>query len=131
MLPLYNSLSRTREPLKTIEPGVVRLYVCGITVYDYCHLGHARFLIVFDMFVRFLRSQGWQVRYVRNVTDIDDKIIKRAADTGVDASEIAARFTTAMSEDEAALGLVAPDVEPKATAHIDDIIAMIQAVSTP
>ncbi len=128
MLHLYNSLSRTREPLTTIEPGVVRLYVCGITVYDYCHLGHARFLIVFDMFVRFLRSQGWQVRYVRNVTDIDDKIIKRAADTGVDASEIAARFTTAMSEDEAALGLVAPDVEPKATAHIDDIIAMIQAL---
>ncbi|ROO25594.1 cysteine--tRNA ligase [Salinisphaera japonica] len=128
MLHLYNSLSRTREPLQTIEPGVVRLYVCGITVYDYCHLGHARFLIVFDMFVRFLRSQGWQVRYVRNVTDIDDKIIKRAADTGVDASEIAARFTTAMSEDEAALGLVAPDVEPKATAHIDDIIAMIQAL---
>ncbi len=128
MLHLYNSLSRTREPLTTIEPGVVRLYVCGITVYDYCHLGHARFLIVFDMFVRFLRSQGWQVRYVRNVTDIDDKIIKRAADTGVDASEIAARFTTAMSEDEAALGLVAPDGEPKATAHIDDIIAMIQAL---
>ncbi|MBH04562.1 MAG: cysteine--tRNA ligase [Xanthomonadales bacterium] len=128
MLHLYNSLSRTREPLKTIEPGVVRLYVCGITVYDYCHLGHARFLIVFDMFVRFLRSQGWQVRYVRNVTDIDDKIIQRAADTGVDASEIAARFTAAMSEDEAALGLVAPDVEPKATAHIADIIAMIQAL---
>ena len=117
MLHLYNSLSRTREPLTTIEPGVVRLYVCGITVYDYCHLGHARFLIVFDMFVRFLRSQGWQVRYVRNVTDIDDKIIKRAADTGVDASEIAARFTTAMNEDEAALGLVAPDMEPKATAQ--------------
>ena len=125
MLHLYNSLTRAREPLTTLEPGVVRLYVCGITVYDYCHLGHARFLIVFDMFTRFLRAAGWQVRYVRNVTDVDDKIINRAAESGGDAEEIATRFTRAMSEDEAALGLVAPDVEPRATAHIDDIIAMI------
>ena len=128
MLHLYNSLTRAREPLTTLEPGVVRLYVCGITVYDYCHLGHARFLIVFDMFTRFLRAQGWQVRYVRNVTDIDDKIINRAAESGVDAGEIATRFTHAMSEDEAALGLTAPDVEPRATAHIDDIIAMISTL---
>ncbi|WP_348760755.1 cysteine--tRNA ligase [uncultured Salinisphaera sp.] len=128
MLHLYNSLTRAREPLTTLEPGVVRLYVCGITVYDYCHLGHARFLIVFDMFTRFLRAQGWQVRYVRNVTDIDDKIINRAAESGVDADEIATRFTHAMSEDEAALGLTAPDVEPRATAHIDDIIAMISTL---
>ncbi|HET7315616.1 cysteine--tRNA ligase [Salinisphaera sp.] len=126
MLQLFNSLTRQREPLKTLEPGRVRLYVCGITVYDYCHLGHARFLVVFDMFVRYLRAQDWQVRYVRNITDIDDKIIRRAAESGTTPQAIAERFTAAMREDEAALGLVAPDVEPKATAHLDQIIAMIE-----
>lgn len=126
MLQLFNSLTRQREPLKTLDPGRVRLYVCGITVYDYCHLGHARFLIVFDMFVRYLRARDWQVRYVRNITDIDDKIIRRAAETGTAPEAIAERFSAAMSEDEAALGLIAPDVEPRATAHIDSIIAMIE-----
>lgn len=126
MLKLFNSLTRQREPLETLEPGHVRLYVCGITVYDYCHLGHARFLIVFDMFVRYLRAQGWQVRYVRNITDIDDKIIRRAAESGATPEEIAERFTVAMNEDEAALGLIAPDVAPRATAHVGQIIAMIE-----
>ncbi|RJS94748.1 cysteine--tRNA ligase [Salinisphaera sp. Q1T1-3] len=125
MLHLYNSLTRQREALKTIEPGFVRLYVCGITVYDYCHLGHARFLVVFDMFTRYLRSRGWQVRYVRNITDVDDKIINRAAETGETPADVAERFTAAMHADEAALGLLAPDAEPRATQHIDDIIAMI------
>lgn len=126
MLHLYNSLSRQREALHTLEPGLVRLYVCGITVYDYCHLGHARFLVVFDMFVRYLRATGWQVRYVRNITDIDDKIINRAAETGQTPAAIAERFAEAMAEDEAALGLIPPDVEPRATGHVGEIIAMIE-----
>ncbi|MES1955124.1 cysteine--tRNA ligase [Salinisphaera hydrothermalis] len=126
MLQLFNSLTRQREPLKTLEPGQVRLYVCGITVYDYCHLGHARFLVVFDMFVRYLRAQGWQVRYVRNITDIDDKIIRRAAESGSTPEAVAERFADALAEDEAALGLIAPDMEPRATAHVGQIIAMIE-----
>lgn len=126
MLQLFNSLTRQQEPLKTLEPGLVRLYVCGITVYDYCHLGHARFLIVFDMFVRYLRALGWQVQYVRNITDIDDKIINRAADANNTPEEIARRFVQAMHEDEQALGLQAPDQEPRATEHIGEIITMIE-----
>jgi cysteinyl-tRNA synthetase len=126
LLQLFNSLTRQREPLKTLEPGWVRLYVCGITVYDYCHLGHARFLIVFDMFVRYLRARGWQVRYVRNITDIDDKIINRATETGNTSKAIAARFTQAMHEDETALGLLAPNEEPQVTAYVGPIIAMIE-----
>ncbi|MGN8157585.1 cysteine--tRNA ligase [Salinisphaera sp. RV14] len=126
MLQLFNSLTRQREPLKTLEPGKVRLYVCGITVYDYCHLGHARFLVVFDMFVRYLRARGWQVRYVRNITDIDDKIIRRATESGTTPEAVAERFATALAEDEAALGLIAPDVEPRATDHIGPITDMIE-----
>ncbi|MGB7755219.1 MAG: cysteine--tRNA ligase [Salinisphaera sp.] len=126
MLQLFNSLTRQREPLKTLEPGKVRLYVCGITVYDYCHLGHARFLVVFDMFVRYLRAQGWQVRYVRNITDIDDKIIRRAAESGTTPEAVAERFAAALAEDEAALGLIAPDVEPRATGHLEPIIHMVE-----
>jgi len=126
MLQLHDSLSGTTRPLKPREPGHLRLYVCGVTVYDYCHLGHARAMIVFDMFVRYLRAQGWGVTYVRNITDIDDKIINRAAATGESAATIAERFAAIMHEDEAALGLIAPDREPKATAHVEQIIAMIE-----
>ncbi|ROO28408.1 cysteine--tRNA ligase [Salinisphaera orenii] len=126
MLQLHDSLTGARQALVTLEPGHVRLYVCGVTVYDYCHLGHARVMIVFDMFVRYLRATGWRVTFVRNVTDIDDKIINRAAETGATPEAIAERFAAAMSEDEAALGLIAPDHEPRATAHVEQILAMIE-----
>ncbi|MES1951302.1 cysteinyl-tRNA ligase [Salinisphaera sp. S4-8] len=126
MIELHDSLSGQRQPLETLEPGHVRLYVCGVTAYDYCHLGHARVMIVFDMFVRYLRAMGWRVTYVRNVTDIDDKIINRANETGDTPDAIAARFTQAMREDEAALGLTAPTAEPTATGHVAQIIAMIE-----
>jgi len=126
MIQLHDSLSGRRQPLETLEPGHVRLYVCGVTVYDYCHLGHARVMIVFDMFVRYLRARGWRVTYVRNVTDIDDKIINRAAETGETPEAIAERFAEAMREDEAALGLEPPSREPTATAHVEQIIAMIE-----
>ena len=126
MLQLHDSLTGARQALVTLEPGHVRLYVCGVTVYDYCHLGHARVMIVFDMFVRYLRATGWRVTFVRNVTDIDDKIINRAAETGAAPEAIAERFAAAMSEDEAALGLIAPDHEPRATAHVEQILAMIE-----
>ena len=126
MIELHDSLSGQRQPLKTLEPDHVRLYVCGVTAYDYCHLGHARVMIVFDMFVRYLRAIGWRVTYVRNVTDIDDKIINRANETGETPEAISTRFTEAMREDEAALGLKAPSAEPTATGHVDQIIAMIE-----
>src|SRR5699024_11461896 len=105
----------TRQPLKPLQPGHIRLYVCGVTVYDYCHLGHARVMIVFDMLARYLRAQGWRVTYVRNVTDIDDKIINRAAESGQTPQAIAERFTAVMHEDETALGLDHTDQEPRAT----------------
>ncbi len=126
MLELHDSLTGRRQPLTSIEPDHLRLYVCGVTVYDYCHLGHARVMVVFDMFVRYLRARGWQVTYVRNITDIDDKIIKRAADLGETPKAIAERFAAYMREDEAALGLHPPDQEPAATAHLDQIVAMIE-----
>src|SRR5699024_1422073 len=116
----------TRQPLKPLQPGHIRLYVCGVTVYDYCHLGHARVMIVFDMLVRYLRARGWQVTYVRNITDIDDKIINRAGETGNTPQAIAEEFAAAMHADEAALGLAHPDQEPRATAHVGAIIAMIE-----
>ena len=126
MLQLHDSLSGARQPLTTREPGHVRLYVCGVTVYDYCHLGHARVMIVFDMFVRYLRAAGWRVTYARNITDIDDKIIRRAAEIGDTPAAVAERYAVAMHEDEAALGLAAPDIEPKATEHVAQIVDMIQ-----
>lgn len=125
MLKLHNSLTGQKQLLEPIEPGHVRLYVCGVTVYDYCHLGHARFMVVFDLLCRYLRSRGLAVTYVRNITDIDDKIIKRAAESGSTPGKIVDTFVRAMQDDAAALGLNAPDQEPKATEHIDQIIAMI------
>ena len=125
MLQIYNSLTRSKDPLKPLIPRKVRMYVCGMTVYDYCHLGHARVMVVFDMVARYLRARGNEVTYVRNITDIDDKIIKRAAENGEDIGSLTARFTKAMQEDAAALGAVPPDAEPRATAHIDQIVAMI------
>jgi cysteinyl-tRNA synthetase len=127
-LRIYNSLSRQKEPFVPIDPGVVRLYVCGMTVYDYCHLGHARVMVVFDTVVRFLRHLGYRVTYVRNITDVDDKIIKRALEKGETIGALTNRFIAAMHEDEDALGVLRPDSEPRATQSIPEMIAMIQAL---
>ena len=126
MLKLFNSLTRTKETFIPIEPGKVRMYVCGMTVYDYCHLGHARVLVVFDVIVRHLRSLGYAVTYVRNITDIDDKIIARAQENGEAVNELTDRFIRAMHEDADALGVLRPDAEPRATESMDDILGMIQ-----
>jgi cysteinyl-tRNA synthetase len=128
MLHIYNSLTREKDPLTPLTPGQVRLYVCGMTVYDYCHLGHARVLVVFDMVVRYLRARGLAVTYIRNITDIDDKIIKRAAERGEDFHALTNRFIEAMHEDERALGVLPPDAEPRATEYIDGIVDMIRAL---
>ncbi len=126
MLKVFNSLTRRKEEFVPIEPGKVRMYVCGMTVYDYCHLGHARVLVVFDVIVRHLRSLGYDVTYVRNITDIDDKIIARAQENGEPVNVLTERFIQAMHEDADALGVLRPDAEPRATGSMDDILGMIQ-----
>ncbi len=126
MLTLYNSLSRKKEVFTPITPGQVRMYVCGMTVYDYCHLGHARVLVVFDMVVRWLRASGYTVTYVRNITDIDDKIIKRAQENGEPYTALTERYIRAMHEDEQALNVLPPDREPRATEYIGKMLDMIQ-----
>jgi cysteinyl-tRNA synthetase len=128
MLTIYNTLTRRKETFIPIEPGKVRMYVCGMTVYDYCHLGHARVMVVFDMVARWLRRSGYAVAYVRNVTDIDDKIIKRAAENGELIVTLTERFIDAMHEDERALGVLPPDIEPRATLSIDDMLDMIRTL---
>jgi cysteinyl-tRNA synthetase len=128
MLKLHNSLTREKEAFVPIEPGRVRMYVCGMTVYDYCHLGHARVLVVFDMITRWLRASGYQVTYVRNITDIDDKIIKRANDNGEPFTALTQRFIDAMHADSVALGVLPPDHEPRATEYVERMLAMIQAL---
>jgi len=125
MLKIYNTLTRSKQEFRPMQPGKVKIYVCGITVYDYCHLGHARMLLVFDMVTRYLRVTGYEVTYVRNITDIDDKIINRARENGETISALTDRFIDAMNEDAAALGIVRPDLEPRATDYIAQIIAMI------
>ena len=125
MLCIYNSMSGRKESFAPITPGKVRMYVCGITVYDYLHLGHARMMIVFDMVVRYMRSVGLEVEYVRNITDIDDKIIERANEQGVEIGELTAKFIEEMHRDADALGVLRPDHEPRATDHLDAIVAMI------
>jgi cysteinyl-tRNA synthetase len=124
-LTIYNTLARDKVTFIPIEPGKIRLYVCGMTVYDYCHIGHARVLVSFDVITRFLRSQGWHVEYVRNITDIDDKILNRANDNGEAYTDLTTRFIQAMHDDEAALNVLRPNQEPRATAHMVDIIAMV------
>ncbi|HEX8978706.1 MAG TPA: cysteine--tRNA ligase [Parasulfuritortus sp.] len=128
MLKLYNSLARDKQEFVPIEPGKVRMYVCGMTVYDYCHLGHARVLVVFDMITRWLRASGYEVDYVRNVTDIDDKIIKRANENGEPYTALTQRFIDAMHEDGAALGVLPPDHEPRATEYVGKMLDMIGAL---
>ena len=125
MLKIYNSLAREKQEFVPIEAGKVRMYVCGVTVYDYCHLGHARFLIAFDIVRRWLRALGYQVAYVRNITDIDDKIIKRAQENKEPVEILTARFVRAMNEDAAALGVEKPDFEPRATEHVPGMLEMI------
>ena len=124
-IQIHNSLARKKEYLKPRVPGKIGIYVCGVTVYDDSHLGHARMLIVFDMVVRYLRARGLDVTYVRNITDIDDKIIRRAAENGEDWRALVERYIARVGEDERALGLIAPDIEPRATENLDAIVAMI------
>jgi len=126
MLHLYNTLTRSKEKFVPMQPGKIGLYVCGITVYDRCHLGHARSMVCFDAFVRFLRNQGYDVTFVRNITDIDDKIIHRAFERGVSIGELTHEFIQAMHEDARALNILPPDLEPCATAYVPSIISLIQ-----
>jgi cysteinyl-tRNA synthetase len=128
MLKIYNTLTRTKQDFVSIEPGRVRMYVCGMTVYDFCHLGHARVLVVFDMVQRWLRASGFEVTYVRNITDIDDKIIRRAAENREPIDALTGRFIAAMNEDAAALGVEKPTFEPRATQHVPGMIRMIQTL---
>ena len=127
-MKIYNSFTSTKEEFVPRIPGKVGIYVCGITTYDYLHLGHARMLVAFDIVTRYLRASGYKVDYVRNITDIDDKIINRASENGELYSDLTARFIDAMHEDEAALGVLPPDQEPRATGHIDEIVALIQTL---
>jgi len=124
MLQIYNTLSRSKQVFKPIIPGKVKVYVCGMTVYDFCHIGHARVMIVFDMVVRWLRASGYEVLYVRNITDIDDKIIHRAVENGEPIAALTQRFIDAMHADSDELGLIHPDQEPRAT----DFIAQMQGI---
>ena len=125
MLKIYNSLSREKQVFVPIEPGKARMYVCGMTVYDYCHVGHARVLVVFDAVQRWLRSSGFDVTYVRNITDIDDKIIKRAVERNETIAQLTERFITFMNEDADALGVERPDHEPRATAYVPQMLDLI------
>ncbi len=125
-LKLYNTMTRTEEAFVPLVPGKASIYVCGITVYDFCHVGHARSLIFFDAMVRYLRWRGYDVTFVRNITDIDDKIINRAAERSEAWDALAKRFAGAMREDAAALGCLPPDIEPAATAHIPEMIEIIR-----
>lgn len=126
MLKIYNTFTKEKETFEPIKPGEISIYLCGITVYDRCHIGHARTWVSFDVIVRFLRAMGWKVTYVRNITDIDDKIIKRANEENVSIQDLTDRMIAFMDEDAEKLGTLAPDQEPRATAHMDTIIEMIQ-----
>lgn len=128
MLKIYNSIAREKQQFTPIVAGKVSMYVCGMTVYDYCHLGHARVMVVFDMVNRWLRQSGYAVTYVRNITDIDDKIIARANENGETITALTNRFITAMDEDSARLGVMRPDIEPRATDYIAEMINMITAL---
>ncbi|WP_415903786.1 cysteine--tRNA ligase [Neptuniibacter sp. QD48_55] len=128
MLQIYNTLTKEKAPFKPLEEGKIKMYVCGVTVYDLCHIGHARVMVAFDVITRFLRSQGWDVDYVRNITDVDDKIIKRAAENDETPDQLTERMIAAMHEDEASLSVLRPTQEPRATAHIGDIISLVETL---
>ena len=126
MLTIFNTETRQKENFKPLQDGHIKMYVCGMTVYDYCHIGHARVLVSFDVITRYLRARGYQVEYVRNITDIDDKIIKRANENGESIDALTARYIAAMDEDAAALGVIKPNQEPKATEFVPEIVSMVQ-----
>lgn len=128
MLKIYNTLSKQKEAFQPINANKVGIYVCGMTVYDYCHIGHARVLVMFDVITRHLRRHFPQVEYVRNITDIDDKIIKRALENGEDINTLTQRFIDAMHEDERALNILPPDAQPRATDAIDEMLYMIKSL---
>ncbi len=125
MLKIFNSLKREKQVFEPIEANKVRMYVCGMTVYDYCHLGHARVMVVFDMVYRWLKARGYEVTYVRNITDIDDKIIRRAAENGESIQQLTDRFIAFMHEDADALGVLRPDHEPRATEYVPQMLDLI------
>ena len=126
MLKIYNTLTKSKQEFKPIEPGKIGMYVCGVTVYDLCHIGHARTFVNFDVIVRYLRYSGYEVKYVRNITDIDDKIIKRANERGISAKDLAEQFIVEMHKDLDALNIKRPDIEPRATDNIKEIISIVQ-----
>ncbi|MEH6671586.1 cysteine--tRNA ligase [Halopseudomonas sp.] len=127
-LSIYNTLSKSKEPLKPLEDNHVRLYVCGMTVYDYCHIGHARVMVAFDVVARWLRFRSYKLTYVRNITDIDDKIIRRANENGESFQTLTNRMIAAMHEDETRLNVLRPDMEPRASDHVPGMHAMIQTL---
>ncbi|PAU57740.1 cysteine--tRNA ligase [Pseudomonas sp. PIC25] len=127
-LSIYNTLSKTKDAFKPLVDNQVRMYVCGMTVYDFCHIGHARVMVAFDVVARWLRHRGFDLTYVRNITDIDDKIIKRANENGEPFEALVERMIAAMHEDEARLNVLRPDIEPRATAHIVGMHEMIQTL---
>mgnify|MGYP000928672504 FL=1 len=127
-LSIYSTLSKSKDEFKPLEGNKVRMYVCGMTVYDFCHIGHARVMVAFDVVARWLRHRGYELTYVRNITDIDDKIIKRANENGESFQDLVARMIKAMHEDEARLNVLRPDIEPRATDHIAGMHAMIQTL---
>ncbi|WP_312382042.1 cysteine--tRNA ligase [Stutzerimonas balearica] len=127
-LSIYNTLSKSKDVFTPLVDNKVRMYVCGMTVYDYCHIGHARVMVAFDVVARWLRHRGYELTYVRNITDIDDKIIKRASENGESFQDLVGRMIAAMHEDEARLNVLRPDIEPRATDHIAGMHAMIQTL---
>lgn len=127
---LYNSLTRTKSEFKPLVPGKIAMYVCGITVYDYCHLGHARAMVLFDIMLRYFRSQNYEVTFVRNITDIDDKIIHRAHERGLSIEALTSQYIEAMHRDTDRLNILRPDIEPRATEHIPAIIDLIDRLMT-
>ena len=128
MLHIHNSLTKQKELFTSIVPGKVKLYVCGMTVYDFCHVGHARVMVVFDVVTRYLKASGYEVNYIRNITDIDDKIIARANEKNETIQELTERFISEMHKDADALGAERPDAEPKATESISEMLVMIETL---
>src|SRR3989454_2539875 len=129
MIRISNTMTRTKEAFGPLTSGEGRMYVCGVTVYDYSHIGHARSAIVFDVIRRYLAFKGYRVTFVKNYTDVDDRIIRRANEAGVSPREFAERYVAAEREDMAALGVLAPDVDPKATEHVSEMLELIERLS--
>ena len=128
MIKIYNSLSKNKETFEPIQKGQVNMYVCGMTVYDLCHIGHARVMVIFDMVRRWFDISGYSVNYVRNITDIDDKIINRSIQNNESIQSLTQRYINEMNADAKALGVLSPSIEPKATEHIEDMLSMIQTL---